>query len=149
MSEDDEKNVNVSNNIIGRLEKEEEFNTEYGMNRAKMPNPYNYTKLQLALKEKTLLDMCNQYNNLPQKWVEWVYDYIHNGETSIKEVREIINSGLWEKKSWKTDDKGGVLDGEEHMKVIPNDKPIKEYLEELDAKREQEKELKESQKIIV
>ena len=58
-------------------------------------NPYNYTNLELAERKKALRDLERDYPNLPYAWLEMVYDFHKN--TPEEEVKEIINSGKWEK----------------------------------------------------
>ena len=57
-------------------------------------NPYNYTKLELAERKKTLKLMEADYPNLPFGWLEMVYDF--NKNTPEEEVIKIINEGKFE-----------------------------------------------------
>ena len=57
-------------------------------------NPYNYTKLELAERKKTLQLMQADYPNLPFGWLEMVYDF--NKNTPEEEVINIINEGKFE-----------------------------------------------------
>ena len=62
--------------------------------RHKMANHYNYTPLQLAERKKALFDMKKDYPDLPDGWLEMVYDF--NEQTPKEEVEQIINEGKWE-----------------------------------------------------
>ncbi len=70
-------------------------------------NPYNYTALQLAKRKKAMLDMKKDYPNLPEAWLEMVYDYHEN--TDVEEVERIISEGEWESVGKFSNDMGGVL----------------------------------------
>ena len=82
--------------------------------RAVRPNPYNYTNLQFAKRDKAIKDMEKDFPNIPYKWLEWLYDTIENKPK--EEVEEIINSGAWEKPINLDRMKGGVL---KNAEVIP------------------------------
>ena len=75
--------------------------------RATRPNPYNYTPLQLATRDKAVNDMSKDFPSIPYKWLEWLYDTIENKDE--KEVEKIINEGLWEKPVNTTRQLGGTL----------------------------------------
>ena len=62
--------------------------------RYEAPNPFKYSKIQLAQRTKALRDMHRDYPNLPESWLEMVYDYHEN--TPKEEVEQIINEGKWE-----------------------------------------------------
>ena len=81
--------------------------------RATRPNPWNYTNLQQATKDKAVKDAVRDYPNLPPKWIEWMYDIVENKPKT--EIEKIINEGLWEKPI-KERDTGGVL---KTMEVTP------------------------------
>jgi len=70
-------------------------------------NVYNYSKVELAKKEKAIKDMCRDYPKVPKKWADWLYDVIEH--MPPEEVEEIINKGLWEKEGKFSKPPGGVL----------------------------------------
>lgn len=57
-------------------------------------NPYKYSKVQLAKRKKALMDMKRDYPNLPEGWLEMVYDFHAN--TPEEEIEQIIDQGTWE-----------------------------------------------------
>ena len=65
-----------------------------GLERYKAENPLNYTKVELAHKSKALKDMAKDYPNVPEVWLEYLYDWQHI--TPKEEVERIIESGEWE-----------------------------------------------------
>jgi hypothetical protein len=72
------------------------------------PNPYNYSKIQMAKRKRDIKAMINDYPNVNAMWCEWLYDVIEN--TPPEEVEEIIKSGAWEVPSkHHSKAKGGVL----------------------------------------
>ena len=75
--------------------------------RATRPNPYNYTPLQFATRDKAVNDMSKDFPNIPYKWLEWLYDTIEHKDEA--EVEKIINEGLWEKPVNTTRQLGGTL----------------------------------------
>ena len=75
--------------------------------RYEAPNPYNYTKTQLAKRSKALRDMQRDYPNLPESWLEMVYDFHEN--TDQQEVERIINEGKWENAGMFSKVTGGTL----------------------------------------
>ena len=83
------KNENVELN-----ENENENENESVIPRHVPENPYNYTKLELAERKKTLQLMQADYPNLPFGWLEMVYDF--NKNTPEEEVINIINEGKFE-----------------------------------------------------
>ncbi len=58
------------------------------------PNPYNYTKVQLAHRKVAIKAMIRDFPTVSPMWVEWIYDVIEN--TPKDEVEAIINEGKWE-----------------------------------------------------
>jgi hypothetical protein len=70
-------------------------------------NVYNYTKVELAKKEKAVKDMMRDYPQVPKKWCDWLYDVI--GHMPEDEVEKIINEGLWEKEGKFSMPQGGIL----------------------------------------
>jgi hypothetical protein len=70
-------------------------------------NWLNYTKVELAEKEKHLKDMCRDYPHLPEAWCEMVYDYAK--QKGPDEITRIIASGELEKPSKKNRQNGGVI----------------------------------------
>jgi hypothetical protein len=71
------------------------------------PNPYNYTKVQLAKRKKDIKAMIRDYPTVPPMWCDWLWDVIEN--TPKEEVEKIINEGLWEVPSKFDKAPGGVL----------------------------------------
>lgn len=62
--------------------------------RAERPNPYGYTNLELAEKDKAVADMLERHPNIPPKWLEWLWDtWKRKGED---EMQRIIDSGEWD-----------------------------------------------------
>lgn len=82
--------------------------------RAVRPNPYNYTNLQFATRDKAIKDMERDFPTIPYKWLEWLYDTIENKPK--EEVEKIINSGAWEKPINLERIKGGVSN---NVEIIP------------------------------
>ena len=77
--------------------------------RATRPNPYNYTPLQFAIRDKAINDMNKDFPTIPFRWFEWLYDTIESkGE---EEVDKIKNEGLWEKPINTDRQTGGLLKG--------------------------------------
>ena len=79
--------------------------------RAKMPNPYNYTNMQLAKRKRDLKALTNDYPGVNPMWAEWIYDVIEN--MPHEEVEEIVNKGLWEGPSKFHTAPGGILNSVE------------------------------------
>jgi hypothetical protein len=71
------------------------------------PNPYNYTKVQLAKRKKDIKAMIRDFPTVSPMWCEWIYDVIEN--TPKEEVEKIINEGLWEGPSKFSKAQGGIL----------------------------------------
>lgn len=71
------------------------------------PNPYNYTKVQLAKRKKDIKAMIRDFPTVSPMWCEWIYDVIEN--TPKEEVEKIINEGLWEGPSKFSKAQGGLL----------------------------------------
>jgi hypothetical protein len=42
------------------------------------PNPYKYTKVQLAKRKKDIKAMIRDYPTVPPMYCEWLYDVIEN-----------------------------------------------------------------------
>jgi hypothetical protein len=78
-----------------------------GVPRYQKPNPYNYTKVQLAERTSAIRAMIKDYPTVPPMWVEWIYDVITNKPK--EEVEKIINEGLWEGPGKFATAPGGVL----------------------------------------
>jgi len=78
-----------------------------GVPRYEKPNPYNYTKVQIATRTSAVRAMIKDYPTVPPMWVEWLYDVITNKPQ--EEVEKIINEGLWEKPSKFDKAPGGLL----------------------------------------
>jgi len=71
------------------------------------PNPYNYTKAELAKRKRDIKAMIKDFPAVSPMWVEWIYDTIEN--TPKEEVEKIINEGLWEGPSKFAKAPGGLL----------------------------------------
>ena len=55
-------------------------------------NPYNYTDLEKAQRKKALIDMKKDYDNIPDKWLEMVYDWWkHTPETEVEQIITRVN----------------------------------------------------------
>jgi hypothetical protein len=72
-------------------------------------NWLNYTKEELAAKDKHLKEMARDFPNLPEAWLEMVYDF--GKQKGEEELAQIIQSGEFEKPSNKGRDFGGVIKG--------------------------------------
>lgn len=57
-------------------------------------NPFNYTQLQLATRKKAISDAVKDFQNIPEGWIEWMYDYIER--TPKEEIERIIDNKEWE-----------------------------------------------------
>jgi hypothetical protein len=71
------------------------------------PNPYNYTKVQLAKRTQDIKAMIRDFPTVQPMWCEWLYDVIEN--TPKDEVEAIINEGRWEVPSKFAKAPGGIL----------------------------------------
>ena len=71
------------------------------------PNPYNYTKVQIAKRRRDMKAIIRDFPTVSPMWCEWIYDIIEN--TPPEEVEKIINEGLWEVPSKFAKAQGGVL----------------------------------------
>jgi hypothetical protein len=67
---------------------------ECGLPKYEAPNPYNYTKVQLAKRKVAIKAMIRDFPNVSPMWCNWMYDIIEN--TPPEEVESIINEGKWE-----------------------------------------------------
>ena len=89
--------------------------------RYEAPNPFKYTKVQLATRKRALLDMKKDYPSLPDGWLEMVYDfYVYTGE---EEVARIMESGEWEKPGKFSGKLGGILKNMEVLDPEEADSP--------------------------
>jgi NADH:ubiquinone oxidoreductase subunit len=77
--------------------------------RHEQKNPFNYTSLELAERKKAIRDAVKDYPNVPEGWVEWMYDLIKN--TSEEEIKDIINNKKWEDKPKERDPAGTIVCG--------------------------------------
>jgi NADH:ubiquinone oxidoreductase subunit len=68
---------------------------EVDLPRHQKANPYNYTKVQLAKRERDIKALLKDYPKVPPMWVEWMYDVVENMPKDEQE--RIINNGEWEK----------------------------------------------------
>ena len=73
------------------------YMSEEEIPRAKQSNPYNYSNLELADKEKQIKAAMRDYPNLPPSMIDMAYDVVRN----TPNIDEIIKNGEWEKKSPK------------------------------------------------
>ena len=87
-------------------------------------NHYNYTKVEQAERSKAIKDMAKDYHNLPQGWLEMVYDFWKN--TPEEQVNDIINKGEWEKPGRFSNSTGGVIDAMEVLENNEEEDPIKD-----------------------
>ena len=71
------------------------------------PNPYNYSKVQIAKRKQDIKAMCRDYPTVNPMWAEWLYDVIENMEP--EEVEKIINEGQWEGPGKFAKAPGGIL----------------------------------------
>ena len=83
-------------------------------------NPYEYTPLEKAERNKAIKDMAKDYPNLPHSWLEMVYDFWKH--TPTERVEEIINKGEWEAPGRFSKAQGGTLDA---MEVLDSEPPLK------------------------
>jgi NADH:ubiquinone oxidoreductase subunit len=74
--------------------------------RHKEENPFGYSAMQLAKRNKAIRDAIKDYPHLPEMWIAWMYDLIENKPE--EEVEKIINERLWETEPKERQD-GGVL----------------------------------------
>lgn len=72
-------------------------------------NPFNYTSLELAERKKAIRDATKDYPNIPEGWIEWMYDLIKN--TSEEEIKDIINNKKWENEPKERDPAGTIVCG--------------------------------------
>jgi len=84
-------------------------------------NPYSYTPLEKAERNKAIKDMAKDYPNLPPSWLEMVYDFWKH--TPTERVEEIINKGEWEGSGRFSKSQGGTLVA---MEVLDSEPPLKE-----------------------
>lgn len=72
-------------------------------------NHFNYTPLELAERKKAIRDAVKDYPNVPEGWIEWMYDLIKN--TPEEEIKDIINNKKWETEPKKRDKPGTIVCG--------------------------------------
>ena len=77
--------------------------------RTRVPNPHNYTELQLAERKIAVDDLIRKHPTVPEKWIEWTYDVIVNKDE--EEVKDIVNNNLWDKPIKEKRETGGTLVG--------------------------------------
>lgn len=80
-----------------------------GLPRHEPNNPYNYSTLELALKQKALKAMKRDFPDVPDLWIELCYDTI--GHMPSDEVDRIIANKEWENKESKYKALGGAYVG--------------------------------------
>jgi len=61
--------------------------------RATQSNPFKYSNLDLADKEKQIKAALKDYPNLPPSMIDMAYDVVKN----TPNIDEIIETGAWEK----------------------------------------------------
>ena len=81
--------------------------------RAVPDNPYNYTELELVMREQTLKAMARDWPRLPRKWLEWTFDSIDR--LPADEQKAICEEGAWDKLKRKPVDYQGVKKSVEHL----------------------------------
>tara|TARA_R110002153_G_scaffold39035_1_gene112692 strand:- start:174 stop:542 length:369 start_codon:yes stop_codon:yes gene_type:complete len=57
--------------------------------RYEMPNPRNYTNLELEEKAKRIKNLEKEFPNVPPYWVDMLYDYLSKKDD--KELKKMIN----------------------------------------------------------
>ena len=57
--------------------------------RHEMANPRNYTNLELERKSSLTKELHKRYPNVPQYWVEMLFDYLHG--KSDDELEKMVN----------------------------------------------------------
>lgn len=70
---------------------------EVGLPRHKPNNPYKYSNTELAVRKTALKAMKRDFPDLPQLWLELVYDTTNHIPSD--ELEKIINEGQWEYES--------------------------------------------------
>lgn len=93
----------------------EPITTEIEIPRHTESNPFNYTEVQKAKRNKAVRDAMKDYPQLPRMWIEMMYDVIEN--KPVSEVDDIMNNNLWDKPPEKKHDFGGTV---KCMEVIDN-----------------------------
>ena len=79
--------------------------------RAERPNPFNYTEMEFAERDKAVADMLERHPTIPPKWCEWMWDtWKRKGE---EEMMRIINSGEWDKPIYERNTGGVISDAME------------------------------------
>lgn len=63
--------------------------------RAEPSNPFNYSKLDLAKREKDVKSAMRDYPHIPSFYIEMAYDVVAN--TEEQEMNDIIENDLWVK----------------------------------------------------
>lgn len=71
------------------------------------PNPFGYTEIQKAKRNKAIRDAMKDYPHLPRLWIEWMYDVIENKPSD--EVTRIMENNEWDKPPEKPHQNGGVM----------------------------------------
>jgi len=84
--------------------------------RYEKPNPYNYTKVELAKKETEIKNAQKDFPHVSPMYIEILYDMIKKGKTK-EEIDENINKGLWEGKASKRNT-GGTIKAIEILDAI-------------------------------
>ena len=69
------------------------YMSEEEIPRATPSNPFKYSNLELADKEKQIKAAIRDYPNLPPSMIDMAYDLVKN----TPNIDEIIETGAWEK----------------------------------------------------
>jgi hypothetical protein len=80
-------------------------------------NHYGYTPLELSIKKKAVRHAIRDYPNVPEAWIDWLYDVIEKGH-STEEIEDIINNNKWGGKP-KERNMGGQIVGA--VEILDND----------------------------
>jgi hypothetical protein len=97
--------------------------------RYKDANHYNYTDLELSIKKKAIRDAIRDYPNVPEIWIDWLYDVVEKGH-SKEEIADIIDNNKWGG-SPKERVMGGQIVGA--VDVLDNEEETKPPLKELNS----------------
>ena len=95
--------------------------------RYKDANHYNYTDLELSIKKKAIRDAIRDYPNVPEIWIDWLYDVVEKGH-SKEEIADIIDNNKWGGPA-KERNMGGQIVGA--VDVLDNEEETKPPLKEL------------------
>lgn len=71
------------------------------------PNPFGYTEIQKATRNKAIRDAMKDYPHLPRLWIEWMYDVTTNMPSN--ELTRIMENNEWDAEPEKKHTMGGVV----------------------------------------